>query len=175
MLSRKEIEQALKYFNAAKFEITCTGKSYISSAALPHVGAAIYALKKQLRQNPDHEADGYDESGNLIYDTAYCPNCGHTFEVDYDATDYCPKCGQALNWNTDSALQSPENIALEDMNISLRSYNCLKSAGINTLQDLSKCTVGDLIRIRGLKQQWLQEVLDKCEEYGANIVNDMED
>ncbi len=70
----------------------------------PHLdmgcGIAIEALEKQIPKKPDYEGDGYDEHGNLIYDTAYCPNCRHMFEVDYDATDYCPNCGQALDWRT---------------------------------------------------------------------------
>ena len=57
------------------------------------------ALEKQIPKKPDLEGDGYDENGDLIYDTGYCPNCRHMFEVDYDATDYCPACGQALDWS----------------------------------------------------------------------------
>ena len=59
------------------------------------------AIKKQIPKKPDYEGDGYDEHGNLIYDTAYCPSCRHMFEVGYDATDYCPNCGQAIDWSDD--------------------------------------------------------------------------
>lgn len=56
-----------------------------------------------MKQAPHHielEADGYDDSGNLIYDTAYCPNCHKEFEVDYDEhCNYCPNCGQRLDWS----------------------------------------------------------------------------
>lgn len=49
-----------------------------------------------------YEADGYDDDGNLIYDTAYCPNCGQKYEVDYDDHDnYCRNCGQELDWSTE--------------------------------------------------------------------------
>ena len=60
---------------------------------------AIDALEKQIPKKPDLEGDGYDENGNLIYDTGYCPNCRHIFEVYYDATRHCPVCGQALDWS----------------------------------------------------------------------------
>ena len=60
---------------------------------------AIEALEKQIPKKPDLEGDGYDENGNLIYDTGYCPNCRHIFEVYYDATRHCPVCGQALDWS----------------------------------------------------------------------------
>ncbi len=50
----------------------------------------------------EYEADGYDDNGELIYDTAYCPNCRNEYEVDYDYHDnYCRKCGQKLDWRTD--------------------------------------------------------------------------
>ena len=52
-----------------------------------------------IAKSPDYEGDGYDEDGNLIYDTAYCPNCRHMFEVDYDIVSHCPDCGQKLDWS----------------------------------------------------------------------------
>ena len=61
--------------------------------------AIIAALQKQIPKKPDLEGDGYDENCELIYDTGYCPNCRHIFEVDYDATKCCPVCGQALDWS----------------------------------------------------------------------------
>lgn len=52
----------------------------------------------------NYEGDGYDDDGNLIYDTAYCPNCGQKYEVDYDYhDDYCRNCGQALDWSFEDA------------------------------------------------------------------------
>ncbi len=58
---------------------------------------AIAALEKQIQKKPDYEGDGYDENGNLIYDTWICPNCGKHYEVDYDDYDFCPDCGQAID------------------------------------------------------------------------------
>ena len=42
----------------------------------------------------------YDESGNLVYDMAYCPNCGREFEYEINdwGCNYCQDCGQALDW-----------------------------------------------------------------------------
>lgn len=56
----------------------------------------VQALKRLIPQKPDYEGDGYDENGNIIYDTWLCPCCGHKYEVDYDNFDFCPNCGQAL-------------------------------------------------------------------------------
>lgn len=47
----------------------------------------------------EYEGDGYDDEGELVYDTAYCPICHHEYEVDYDDHDnYCRNCGQKLDW-----------------------------------------------------------------------------
>lgn len=59
------------------------------------------AIEKQIPKKPNYEGDGYDENGNLIYDTWICPNCGKHYEVDYDNYDFCPECGQALDWSDD--------------------------------------------------------------------------
>ena len=62
---------------------------------------AIEALEKQIPKKPDYEADGYDENGNLIYDYAKCPICGHDFEYDINdwGCNYCSDCGQKLDWS----------------------------------------------------------------------------
>lgn len=57
------------------------------------------ALRKQIPEKPYFEGDGYDDSGNLIYDTWICPNCGDRYEVDYEIHTYCPMCGQRIDWS----------------------------------------------------------------------------
>ena len=66
---------------------------------LEHEKMVLEALEKQIPKQPDLEGDGYDENGELIYDTGFCPTCRHEFEVYYDATKYCPNCGQLLDWS----------------------------------------------------------------------------
>lgn len=60
---------------------------------------AISALEKQIPKKPDYEGDGYDENGELIYDTWICPHCNHEYEVEYEDYAFCPNCGQALDWS----------------------------------------------------------------------------
>ena len=52
--------------------------------------------ERDMAKVPDYEGDGYDDDGNIIYDTWICPNCGEKYEVDYDDYDFCPHCGQRL-------------------------------------------------------------------------------
>lgn len=56
-------------------------------------------VDKATPKKPFYEADGYDENGELIYDTWICPNCNHYYEVDYDDYDCCPNCGQVIDWS----------------------------------------------------------------------------
>lgn len=50
-------------------------------------------------KRPDYEGDGYAD-GHLVYDTAYCPECRHSFEegVNDWGSAFCPDCGQKLDW-----------------------------------------------------------------------------
>lgn len=60
------------------------------------------ALEKQIPRAPHYEGDGYDDSGNLIYDTWICPNCEDRYELDYEVHQYCPVCGQRIDWGDPS-------------------------------------------------------------------------
>ncbi len=60
---------------------------------------AVKALDKQIPKATYLQGDGYDENGNIILDTYFCPCCGHDYEVDYEHHDYCPACGQAIKWD----------------------------------------------------------------------------
>lgn len=60
----------------------------------------VKALEKQIPRKPDFEGDGYDDKGNIIYDTWICPCCEERYEVYYDDNyKHCPNCGQALDWS----------------------------------------------------------------------------
>lgn len=57
------------------------------------------AIQKSKAMTPNVYGDGYDPDGNLIYDMWDCPNCGVSYEIDYDHYDYCPNCGQKIDWS----------------------------------------------------------------------------
>lgn len=54
--------------------------------------------ERDTAKSQDYEGDGYDDDGNIIYDTWICPNCGEKYEVDYDDYKFCPECGQRIKW-----------------------------------------------------------------------------
>ena len=69
----------------------------VSTAMERDIDTLQELVDKAVPKKPFYEADGYDENGELIYDTWICPNCNHYYEVDYDDYDYCPNCGQAID------------------------------------------------------------------------------
>ena len=54
-------------------------------------------VDKETPKKPDYEGDGYSD-GELVYDTWICPNCGKSYEVDYEEYERCPHCGQMIDW-----------------------------------------------------------------------------
>jgi DNA-directed RNA polymerase subunit alpha len=54
-------------------------------------------------------------------------------------------------------------MTIEELDLSVRSYNCLKRAGINTVEDLTSKTEEDMMKVRNLGRKSLEEVLQKLE------------
>ena len=65
-------------------------------------------------------------------------------------------------------------MTIEEMDLSVRSYNCLKRAGIHTVADLTKKTEDDMLKVRNLGKKSLDEVIFKIESYGLKL-KDKED
>lgn len=61
---------------------------------------------------------------------------------------------------------------IEEMDLSVRSYNCLKRANINTIEDLVKKSKGDMLKVRNLGLKSIEEVIAKLEEYGLSLRSD---
>ena len=55
---------------------------------------------------------------------------------------------------------------IEEMELSVRSYNCLKRAGIETVGDLAKKTKGEMMKVRNMGAKSMEEVISKLESYG---------
>lgn len=62
-------------------------------------------------------------------------------------------------------------MTIEDMDLSVRSYNCLKRAGIQTVEDLTKKTEDDMLRVRNLGRKSLDEVIAKLESLNLSLRN----
>ena len=78
--------------------------------------------------------------------------------------------------NTEIIVEKEENkkekvleMTIEELDLSVRSYNCLKRAGIQTVQDLAAKTEDDMIKVRNLGKKSLKEVKEKLVELGLGF------
>jgi len=60
-------------------------------------------------------------------------------------------------------------MTIEELDLSVRSYNCLKRAGINTVQELTQKTEEDMMKVRNLGRKSLEEVQEKLAELGLSL------
>lgn len=58
---------------------------------------------------------------------------------------------------------------IDELELSVRSYNCLKRAGINTVEELTNKTPEDMMKVRNLGRKSLDEVLAKLKELGLEL------
>ena len=65
-------------------------------------------------------------------------------------------------------------MTIEELDLSVRSFNCLKRAGINTVEDLINRSQDDMMKVRNLGRKSLEEVIDKLESLGFSLQNDEE-
>lgn len=63
-------------------------------------------------------------------------------------------------------------LPIEEMDLSVRSYNCLKRAGINTVEDLTKKSRADMLKVKNLGIKSIDEVIAKLESYGLSLCKD---
>ncbi len=60
-------------------------------------------------------------------------------------------------------------MVIEELDMSVRSFNCLKRAGINTVEDLTNKTEEDMIKVRNLGKKSLEEVIQKLHSLGLDL------
>jgi DNA-directed RNA polymerase subunit alpha len=60
-------------------------------------------------------------------------------------------------------------MTIEELDLSVRSYNCLKRAGINTVQELANKSEEDMMKVRNLGRKSLEEVKNKLDELGLGL------
>ena len=58
---------------------------------------------------------------------------------------------------------------IDELELSVRSFNCLKRAGINTVEELCAKTADDMMKVRNLGRKSLEEVLAKLKELGLEL------
>ena len=90
-----------------------------------------------------------------------------TIEVTTDGTVSAKE--SSLVSQDDDKAQKVLEMSIEDLDLSVRSYNCLKRANIHTVEDLTKRTEEDMLKVRNLGRKSLEEVVKKLEDLGLSL------
>lgn len=93
------------------------------------------------------------------------------FTILTDLSSIADVSGMMIEKTEDPKVKALET-SIEDLDFSVRAYNCLKRAGIHTLQDLVNKSESDMMKIRNLGKKSLKEVLDKIKDMGLVLRDD---
>ena len=93
------------------------------------------------------------------------------FNLLTSLSDIADMSGMMIEKTEDPKTRALET-SIEDLDFSVRAYNCLKRAGVHTLQDLVNKSENDMMKIRNLGKKSLKEVLDKIKELGLDLRDD---
>lgn len=74
-----------------------------------------------------------------------------------------------MKQNVDDSKTKALEMSIDELEFSVRAYNCLKRANINTLQDLTEKSENEMMKIRNLGKKSLKEVIDKVKEMGFSF------
>ena len=74
----------------------------------------------------------------------------------------------------DNGKEKVLEMAIEELDLSVRSFNCLKRAGINTVEDLTTKTEEDMMKVRNLGRKSLEEVIQKLNSLGFSLAHSEE-
>ena len=79
------------------------------------------------------------------------------------------KTAEVMVEKDDDEKEKVLEMSIDELDLSVRSYNCLKRAGINTVEELTNKTSEDMMKVRNLGRKSLEEVLAKLKELGLQL------
>ena len=79
------------------------------------------------------------------------------------------KTAEVMIEKEDDEKEKVLEMSIDELELSVRSYNCLKRAGINTVEELCNRTSEDMMKVRNLGRKSLEEVLAKLKELGLQL------
>ncbi|MCM1254157.1 MAG: DNA-directed RNA polymerase subunit alpha [Clostridium sp.] len=79
------------------------------------------------------------------------------------------KTAEVMVEKEDDEKEKVLEMSIDELELSVRSYNCLKRAGINTVEELTNKTPDDMMKVRNLGRKSLEEVLAKLKELGLQL------
>jgi len=110
--------------------------------------------------------DSYEKGVARLYEI-YQSALKKNNALDFDdlicrSVELFEKCPEVLDYYQD-------RMKIEELDFTVRSYNCLKKAGVNTISDLTSMSYIELLKIKNLGRKSLNEIIDKMKELGYDL------
>ena len=83
-------------------------------------------------------------------------------------TESAPNFGIVMEKEEDK-MEKILEMSIDELDLSVRSFNCLKRAGINTVEELTQRNEDDMMRVRNLGRKSLEEVQQKLQALGLSL------
>ncbi|MBR5922620.1 MAG: DNA-directed RNA polymerase subunit alpha [Clostridia bacterium] len=96
------------------------------------------------------------------------------FELFLDLAEGVNNAGSIMAEKSDSEKEKALDLTIDELDLSVRSFNCLKRAGINTVEDLTNKSEEDMMKVRNLGRKSLEEVIAKLDSFGFSLKKDDE-
>ncbi len=94
------------------------------------------------------------------------------FELFLDLSDVAATGESFMAEKGTSDKEKVLDMTIEELDLSVRSFNCLKRAGINTVEDLINKSEEDMMKVRNLGRKSLEEVIAKLDSFGFTLKKD---
>jgi DNA-directed RNA polymerase subunit alpha len=91
------------------------------------------------------------------------------FELFLELTEGASETESFMAEKGDTTNEKVLNLTIEELDLSVRSFNCLKRAGINTVEDLINKSEEDMMKVRNLGRKSLEEVIAKLNSFGYTL------
>ena len=96
------------------------------------------------------------------------------FELFLNLTEGVSDSGSIMAEKNNSEKEKALDLTIDELDLSVRSFNCLKRAGINTVEDLTNKSEEDMMKVRNLGRKSLEEVIAKLASFGFGLKKDDE-
>ena len=159
--AKRKIEQQLRITTDMTIENCCFGKF---GQYVPHADLAIGEVIKLTGQ------EFIAQFGRTIFEEVVLALANNNL--------YFVDCDEGAKVNIQAYIESicPKtlSITIGGLDLSVRTFNCLKRAGIETVGDLTERSVEDMMRVRNLGKNSLEEIIHKLESLGVSLRVDRE-
>jgi DNA-directed RNA polymerase subunit alpha len=181
-----KLEMELMIANGCGYVPSTDNKKYLENAPIGYIPIdAIYSPIERI--NYEVEAARVGQDANYDKLILYVSTNGSIrpeeavalgskiliehFNVLTELSEISDMTGIMTAKQEDSKLKKLET-SIDDLDFSVRAYNCLKRAGINTLGDLTEKSELEMMKIRNLGKKSLKEVIDKIKDMGLKFRED---